>query len=165
MAYTESRTKPGTGGSEFPSDQEAGRPIAVVGYDGSDHARAAVAYAGRRVSPQGRLIVVHAMDPSSYFAGTPYRDHFIKAYRERGETLLDEITPELADGVQPERKWVDRRPAEALVEVAREHDADEIVVGSRGVGRLRAALGSVSHALLHTSDRPVVVVPEGPGEV
>ena len=35
------------------------------------------------------------------------------------------------------------------------------VVGTRGFGRFRAALGSVAHALLHEADRPVVVVPLG----
>jgi nucleotide-binding universal stress UspA family protein len=38
-------------------------------------------------------------------------------------------------------------------------DADEIVVGARGLGRVRALLGSVSHELLHIADRPVVVIP------
>ena len=46
------------------------------------------------------------------------------------------------------------------MELARELDADEIAVGSRGFGALRAAaLGSTSHALLHETDRPVLVVP------
>ena len=50
--------------------------------------------------------------------------------------------------------------ARALVDLARELDADEIAVGSRGFGRFRgAALGSTSHALLHETDRPVLVVP------
>lgn len=34
-----------------------------------------------------------------------------------------------------------------------------LIVGSRGLGRFRGAFGSVSHALLHEADRPVVVVP------
>ena len=38
-------------------------------------------------------------------------------------------------------------------------DAAEIVVGARGRGRFRAALGSVSHDVLHEADRPVVIVP------
>jgi nucleotide-binding universal stress UspA family protein len=32
-----------------------------------------------------------------------------------------------------------------------------MVIGSRGLGR--AALGSVSHDVLHLTDRPVVVIP------
>ena len=37
-------------------------------------------------------------------------------------------------------------------------EADEIVVGSRGLGRIRGALGSVSQELLREAARPVLVV-------
>ena len=50
-------------------------------------------------------------------------------------------------------------PAEAIANVARVRDADEIVVGARGLGRVRALLGSVWHELLHIADRPVLVIP------
>jgi nucleotide-binding universal stress UspA family protein len=43
--------------------------------------------------------------------------------------------------------------------MSRARNADEIVVGARGLGRMRALLGSVSHELLHIADRPVVVIP------
>lgn len=43
--------------------------------------------------------------------------------------------------------------------MARVRNVDEIVVGARGLGRIRALLGSVSHELLHIADRPVVVIP------
>jgi nucleotide-binding universal stress UspA family protein len=49
--------------------------------------------------------------------------------------------------------------AQAIADVARVRDADAIVVGARGLGRLRSLLGSVSHELLHIADRPVVVIP------
>lgn len=49
--------------------------------------------------------------------------------------------------------------AEALVITARRHEADEIVLGSRGMGRLGSVLGSVAQQVLHTADRPVVVIP------
>jgi nucleotide-binding universal stress UspA family protein len=52
-----------------------------------------------------------------------------------------------------------RQAAEALAVSAREHDADEIAIGSRGLGKLRATLGSVSHDVLHEADRPVIVIP------
>lgn len=52
--------------------------------------------------------------------------------------------------------------AESLVRVARDHDAQLLVVGSRGLGELRTALlGSVSAELLRTAPCPVVVVPPG----
>ena len=58
-----------------------------------------------------------------------------------------------------ELEAVEGDPAEVLASTAREHDADEIAIGSRGFGKLRAALGSVSHDVLHEADRPVLVVP------
>lgn len=53
------------------------------------------------------------------------------------------------------------RPAEVLADVAREHDADLIVMGSRGLGRMRAAVGSAVLDLLHDAPCPVLVVPAG----
>jgi hypothetical protein len=35
-----------------------------------------------------------------------------------------------------------------------------IVIGSRGVGRVRALLGSVAHAVLHRAHCPVTVITE-----
>jgi nucleotide-binding universal stress UspA family protein len=53
-------------------------------------------------------------------------------------------------------------PAESLVRVARDHDAQLLIVGSRGFGEVRTALlGSVSSELLRTAPCPVVVVPPG----
>ena len=50
-------------------------------------------------------------------------------------------------------------PAQALADVARVRRADEIIIGARGLGRMRALLGSVSHELLFIADRPVTVIP------
>ena len=51
-------------------------------------------------------------------------------------------------------------PAEQIVELARARNAPLIVVGSRGLGAVTGALlGSVSSAIIHRADRPVLVVP------
>jgi nucleotide-binding universal stress UspA family protein len=50
--------------------------------------------------------------------------------------------------------------AHAILRVADEHDAGLIVMGSRGLGGVRALfLGSVSQAVVHRARRPVLVVP------
>jgi nucleotide-binding universal stress UspA family protein len=49
--------------------------------------------------------------------------------------------------------------AREIVEDAREHDADVIVMGSRGRGDLAGlVLGSTAHKVIHLADRPVLVV-------
>lgn len=131
---------------------------AVVGYDGSDIAKAALLYAAERVGPEGRLIVVHAGVAPAFFEGTIYHEGMHRVHRDRGREVLEEVTPELVAGVPFETEQVEK-PAQALSEVARSRVADEIVVGSRGFGRFRAAIGGVSHALLHQTDRPATVVP------
>jgi nucleotide-binding universal stress UspA family protein len=55
-------------------------------------------------------------------------------------------------------------PWSALLELAHERGADAIVCGSRGRGAFaRALLGSTSTGLLHHTDLPLLVVPDGAG--
>lgn len=50
------------------------------------------------------------------------------------------------------------RPGEGIINAAREVNADVIITGSRGTGKLRRTfLGSVSDYVLHHSDVPVIV--------
>jgi nucleotide-binding universal stress UspA family protein len=56
------------------------------------------------------------------------------------------------------------KPAEVLARMARDRGAELIVVGSRGLGALRAAIGSVTLRLLHLAPCPVMVVPERHGD-
>ena len=48
--------------------------------------------------------------------------------------------------------------AESLVHIARQRDAQGILVGARGLGLTKLFLGSTSEAVLRRADRPVVVV-------
>ena len=49
--------------------------------------------------------------------------------------------------------------ADTLIAIAEERDARAIVVGSRGLGGIKArVLGSTSRKLLHDTHRPVLVV-------
>lgn len=116
----------------------------VVGYDGSPNARAAVDYAAWLAGATGKLYVVHADE-----------------HRARGEAVLDALvlTDDPLLETEFETELLEKPAADAIVEVAETRNADLIVVGSRGLGRLRAALGSVSHDVLHRADRPVLVVP------
>jgi nucleotide-binding universal stress UspA family protein len=134
----------------------------VVGYDGSEEARSAVAHAARRAGKDGRVVVVYAFGPPPDWFGAPNYQHVLEDHRARGQAVLDALVLEGAGELidtDYSLELVDGRPGEALVAVASAEDADEIVVGSRGFGRVRAALGSVSQDVLHHADRPVVVIP------
>jgi nucleotide-binding universal stress UspA family protein len=67
--------------------------------------------------------------------------------RELGATAEALAVPDSAD------------VARTLIEIAEERDARAIVVGSRGLGAIKArVLGSTSRKLLHETHRPVLVV-------
>ena len=137
------------------------RPTIVVGYDGSDAARAALVFAARQAGTAGRVVVVHAFELAPDLRADPDSDSLLSRRRERGEALLAELP--LGQGALAGPAYeveLTGGPAAQVIEAAaRAHQADEIVVGARGLGRLRALLGSVSHELLHIADRPVVVIP------
>jgi nucleotide-binding universal stress UspA family protein len=131
----------------------------VVGYDGSDEARAAFAVAIDRAHPADRIVLVHATAPASNWLGTPYYERAVARSHAAAEGVLDEMRP-IAEQVETpiEFSVLEGPPAEVLIRAAAVRDADEIVVGSRGLGRLRGALGSVSQELLREAARPVLVV-------
>ena len=74
-----------------------------------------------------------------------------KALREAADGVPDDlsVTTQLLDG----------DPARELLRLAREGDFDVIVMGSRGRGRVTAALlGSVSNRVMHDAGVPVIVI-------
>jgi nucleotide-binding universal stress UspA family protein len=131
----------------------------VLGYDGSDAARAALQYAGERSADGGHLFVVCVSEPPPAFLGDPYYQRVLDASLGHARDLGEEARGLLPPGADVATELMQGSPSEAIVKVAQTRDADEIVVGSRGLGKVRAALGSVSQDVLHLADRPVVVIP------
>jgi len=141
------------------TSREAMPRTVVVGYDGSDEARAAFALALDRCGPADTIAVVHAMAPASSWLGAPYYQRVVTRIIDTAERLFDELRP-FVEQVETRIEFaaLEGRPAEILIRAADVRDADEIVVGCRGLGRIRGALGSVSQELLRDAARPVVVV-------
>ena len=143
-----------------PAAERLGTPrTVVVGYDGSDEARVAVAVAIDRSQASDTLVIVHATAPASSWLGTPYYERAVEQTHEAAERVLDEMRP-IAEQVEMpiEFEVLEGPPAQVLIRAAAVRNADEIVVGSRGLGRIRGALGSVSQELLREAARPVLVV-------
>jgi nucleotide-binding universal stress UspA family protein len=133
----------------------------VVGYDGSDHAKAALRTAvdlGKRLG----VGVVVAFGFEANPVGGEALDYWA-ALREHGQGLLaDAIEETKATGVDVETVVVEEAPAKALSELARERQAEMIVVGSAGERPLVGLiLGSVPQKLMHLAHVPVLVVRAG----
>ncbi|MEA2132109.1 MAG: hypothetical protein QOC68_18 [Solirubrobacteraceae bacterium] len=141
---------------------ERPNPTIVVGYDGSPAALAAVEHAIDRALPDGRLVLVHAYSvPVDYVAASYYAELQQDA-ASWAETVLDDLERDCARLVTVEhRRDIAIGPAgPAIIRAAATSEADEILIGSRGHGRVRALLGSVAHDVIHRAECPVTVIPE-----
>ncbi len=137
-------------------------PIIVVGFDDSPASHVALSRAIQRVGPGGKLYLVHAWHTPEAWRGRgsyqPYVDRALETADEVLETAKA-AHPGLG-GVTWEGELIGGPPARSIADVAKIRGADEIVIGTRGFGRMRALLGSVAHELIHLADCPVTVIPE-----
>jgi nucleotide-binding universal stress UspA family protein len=137
-------------------------PTLIVGYDGSSASRCAVAIAAERAGKLGKLYIVHAYEEGPDLTGALDWQGEQNRRQDQAQAELDGLLLVAAEELvetQFEAGLAVGPPAAVLTDMARELDADEIVIGARGLGRVRALLGSVSHEVLHRADRPVLVVP------
>ncbi|MEU8365284.1 universal stress protein [Nonomuraea sp. NPDC048882] len=133
----------------------------VVGYDGSEHARAAMEYAIEQArSRRAELHVVTAWQlPSLSPYAVAYSGLIDRIMKEEPQAARELVEPWRTSN--PGLVITDEQPCEhpvaALTRAA--GTADLVVVGSRGLGGFASALlGSVSHAVLHHATCPVAVV-------
>ena len=141
----------------------------VVATDGSPGGRLAVARGISLARETGaELTFVNVLQHASAtdaVTGQGPRQPGSRTNRAAVEEAVAEAT---SVGVKADYQFLEGDPADAAVDFARERDAELIVVGSRGLGRLRGRLlGSVSHAIVNDADRAVLVVKEQeehPGE-
>jgi nucleotide-binding universal stress UspA family protein len=138
----------------------------VVAVDGSESAARAVRWTAEHARPLGaRVVAVHALEEPVY-AVPPMvavsMGPLPPEVRTEVRTVLErDWCAPLADaGIEYQAELVDGPPAAAIIRVAQQHDADLVVVGSRGRGGFsELLLGSVSHQLAHHVARPLVIVP------
>ena len=148
-------------------------PRVLVGYDGSPGAAEAIAV-GARLFPGATAWIAYLWSP-------PFASHELFQQLRRQARSLDELSDliEQEGGAEAQRLaasgvalalaagWagesVVRRSFGGegfeMAALAEELDADLILVGSRGLGGTRAALGSVADLIVHYSPRPALVVP------
>jgi nucleotide-binding universal stress UspA family protein len=131
----------------------------VAGYDGSPEARHALTLALDRAGPEGTVVIVHAAPRASAWLDSPFYEDAVAARSRQERDILEHLGFLRLGDVRADVEMVDGPAAEAILQAARSRDAAEIVVGSRGLGPIRALLGSVSHDVVRRADCPVLVVP------
>lgn len=125
----------------------------VLALDGSEGADRAIPVAAELARRDGaRIVIAHAQTRS-----------LETAIRGRLDRQVDDLR---AAGVPAEvviaAATIEGREADAIAQIAHDHDADLVVIAGRGRSPfVGAMLGSVTQRLLHVSDSPVLVIPPG----
>jgi len=132
----------------------------LLGYDGSDGAKAALPHAVALAKAFDVALVAvfaHGVNPVGGVGGDQSR-----ATAALGEGFLQEATEAAKSvdaGVSVEQLLVDATPVDGLVAAAEQRGARMLVIGGNGHGPMVGALlGSVGYKLLHQTSVPVLVV-------
>ena len=145
---------------------------ALIAFDGSSDAAAAIGFAASLLKPAGALVLhvrgAPAANRESFDAvrdGLPLEE----AMKARDEREAQESKALADDGVRLARDAGWKAEAESIrtfggvwdeiLRVAEACRAEVIVIGARGLTGVSAALGSVSDAVVHGARQPVLVVP------
>ncbi|MGO9489707.1 MAG: universal stress protein [Solirubrobacteraceae bacterium] len=133
----------------------------IVGTDGSDTAQRAVAEAARLARELGsQLHLVSAYEPvrGARVAGAPEGVTKL-APDAKVQAVVDEAVAACrVGGVEAKAHTVKGDPADALLEVAEQEQADLIVVGNRGMHGVTRVLGSVPNTVSHRAGCSVLIV-------
>jgi nucleotide-binding universal stress UspA family protein len=163
-------TRPGAWVSRCAGSAMGMAALVVIGYDGSADAERAVDLAAGLLRADAAL-VVNVWSPPVAAAEVPVPagappppdadeqlERAARAVAERGADRARaaglRAEPLVGRGASP------AEIATLLIDLAEERDATLVVVGRRGMSRLKeVVLGSVSNAAIHDGRRPVLVVP------
>jgi nucleotide-binding universal stress UspA family protein len=136
----------------------------VVGTDGSDTAAQALHEAGDLAKSTGaKLHIVSAYVPAAgiHASGSgSARENWMVGPDVQVDSVLAQAAGAMhAQGIEAESHARKGDPADALLNVADEQDADLIVVGNRGMaGAKRFLLGSVPDKISHHAPCSVLIV-------
>eukprot|EP00045_Choanoeca_perplexa_P010878 m.112932 g.112932 ORF g.112932 m.112932 type:complete len:154 (+) comp15427_c2_seq1:40-501(+) len=136
----------------------------VVGVDASDISVNALQFAAQSANQDDTLHVTYCYTPLQDFVGPEFSKAPTEAqhtaWREQEELRFNRFMADnKPENIKVETHLMAGDPRQLLQDVAKEKQADQIVVGTHGRGILgRTLLGSVSTYLTQHSETPVTVV-------
>lgn len=141
--------------------------VVLVGVDGSDPSRRAMAFACERAQRLGfELLVVHVIHWSPYSFNTPAENERRPSQKQAEIKAAQEqvVEPAIAlageAGVAAEGMVRHGHPVDVILDLARDRGASHVVVGRTGDSRMRQAVfGSTPGHLVQLAPVPVTVVP------
>jgi nucleotide-binding universal stress UspA family protein len=130
----------------------------VIGFDGSEQGRDALALARALGGPEAKMIAACVYPYEPAHTGAPVANlDYERSLREAAEAVLSQ-----ADGASETRVIPCGSPARGLHDLAEEVGADLIVAGSTHHGAVgKVIVGSVGEKLLQGSPCPVAIAPKG----
>ena len=134
----------------------------LVAFDGSKEAELALDHAIAMAQVyRARLALVAVVAPPPLLAwqapGGMRGMH--ESEQAELETALRRAADRVPDDMSVTTRLLDGDPARELLRAARDGDHDVLIMGSRGRGRMSAALlGSVSNRVMHDAEVPVIVI-------
>jgi len=139
----------------------------LVGLDGSDCGRRAVAEAMRQARLSGGDVVLSYVIPWSPFTFSTAEENALRHKRREEELvcasekiLLPEQQRLRKEGIDCEIVARHGHPAKTLAHLAREHEVTVIVIGAIGDTPIKSRfLGGTASTLIQISPCPVLVVP------
>lgn len=124
--------------------------VVLVGVDGSESAeRAARIAADLALAMGAELHVVTAVDPHSVSVRPATAGVRVPTPGEEAEAIARSVAGSLPSSAHIHASSVPGKPADALVRLAKEINADLIVVGNRRVQGIGRILGSVATDVAH----------------
>jgi nucleotide-binding universal stress UspA family protein len=136
----------------------------VVGVDGSPGSAAALQWATRQAVLAGaeiEAVLAYSFGLAWIDVGSDWQPAFMESSTRKAREVLHEAVAEALPEPRPvtvHQLVVEGEPAAVLLEIS--HDADLLVVGTRGRGGFAGLLlGSVSQRCAEHARCPVVVVP------
>jgi nucleotide-binding universal stress UspA family protein len=134
----------------------------LLAVDGSEHALHAAKTAGdlARAVHAKELRIVVAYEPVPVYLGEPNLQNTINARLNESQTTLQEAESAVGNvSAKTPTDMIEGHIADAIIEAAKTHESDLIVMGSRGLGRLAGALlGSNSQKVVSEAPCPVLIV-------